>query len=167
MLFQELGKMKRSWIMTALIMIAVGVVMILCPVDYMGMLITVLGYILLILATVIVLNFLSSKKVLINYVALTGGLAVGLIGFFVLVQRREILPMLSLLFGLILVVTGLYDLFNAFMYTRRAGRTAWWILALLSLLTIAFGAILLINPWWETTAQLKLVIGVMMLYSSV
>ena len=167
MLFQELGKMKRTWIMTSLIMITVGLVMILCPVDYMGLLISVLGYVLLIVATVIVLGFLSSKKYLINYITLTGGLAIGLLGLFVLVQRREVLPMLGLLFGVILVVAGISDLFNAFMYARRAGRTAWWILALLSLLTIAFGAILLVNPWWETTAELKQVIGGMMLFSSV
>ena len=167
MLFQELGKMKRSWIMTSLIMIAVGFVMILCPVDYMGLLISALGYVLLILATVMVLGFLSSKKVLINYVTLTGGLAVGLLGLFVLVQRRDVLPMLSLLFGLILVVAGFNDLFNAFLYARRAGRTAWWVLAILSMLTIAFGVILLVNPWWETTAELKQVIGGMMLISSV
>ena len=167
MLFQELGKMKRSWIMTSIIMIAIGVVMIMCPVRYMGMLVSALGYVLLVAATVIILNFLSSKKVLINYIALTGALFVGLLGLFVLVHRRDILQILSLVFGLVLVIEGLSDLYNAFMYARRAGRTAWWVLAVLSALTIIFGLILLINPWWDTPAALKQVIGGMMLFSSV
>ena len=92
MLFQELGKMKRTWIMTSLILIAIGLVMIMCPVPYMGMLISALGYVLLVGATVMGLNFLSSKKALINYVVLTGGLFAGLLGLFVLVHRRDILP---------------------------------------------------------------------------
>ena len=167
MLFQELGKVKRTWIMTSIIMIAIGVVMIMCPVRYMGMLVSALGYILLVAATVMGLDFLSSKKVLVNYVGLTGGICVGLLGMFVLIERREVLPILSLLFGLILVVEGLSDLFNAFMYARRAGRAAWWILAVLSLLTIVFGLILLVNPWWDSPAVLKKVIGGMMLFSSV
>ncbi len=167
MLFQELGKMKRSWIMTSIIMIAIGVVMIMCPVRYMGMLVSALGYVLLVAATVMILNFLSSKKVLINYIALTGALFVGLLGLFVLVHRRDILQILSLVFGLVLVIEGLSDLYNAFMYARRAGRTAWWVLAVLSVLTVIFGLILLVNPWWDTPAALKQVIGGMMLFSSV
>ena len=167
MLFQELGKMKRSWIMTSIIMIAIGVVMIMCPVRYMGMLVSALGYVLLVAATVMILNFLSSKKVLINYIALTGTLFVGLLGLFVLVHRRDILQILSLVFGLVLVIEGLSDLYNAFMYARRAGRTAWWLLAVLSVLTVIFGLILLVNPWWDTPAALKQVIGGMMLFSSV
>ena len=167
MLFQELGKMKRTWIMTSIILIAIGIVMIMCPVQYMGMLISALAYILLVLATVMGLNFLASKKVLVDYVALTAGLFAGLLGLFVLVHRAEVLPMLGLLFGLVLLLEGINGVFNAFMYARRAGRTAWWVLALLSVVTALFGAILLVNPWWKVPADLKTVIGWMMLFSSV
>lgn len=166
MLFQELGKMKRTWIMTALILIAVGIVMIMCPVRYMGMMISALGYVLLVWATVMCLNYLASKKTLMNYVTLSAGLFVGLLGMFVLVHRREVLPILSLLFGLFLVFEGLSDLFNAFVYARRAGQAAWWFLAVLAILTIGFGVVLLTNPWWDTPAALKQVIGGMMLFAS-
>lgn len=166
MLFQELGKMKRSWIMTSLILIAVGIVMILCPVRYMRLMISALGYVLLVWATVLCLNYLSSSKTLMNYVSLAGALFIGILGLFVLVHRRDVLPTLGLLFGLFLVFQGLSDLFNAFVYARRAGHGAWWFLAILSVLTIAFGVILLFNPWWDSPAGLKQVIGGMMLFSS-
>ena len=100
MLFQELGKMKRSWIMTSLILIAVGIVMILCPVRYMRLMISALGYVLLVWATVLCLNYLSSSKTLMNYVSLAGALFIGILGLFVLVHRRDVLPTLGLLFGL-------------------------------------------------------------------
>ncbi len=167
MLFQELGKVKRSWIMTSIVMIVIGFVMILCPVRYVGMLISALGYVLLVLATYLVLAFLESKKVLINYAILTGGLIVGLLGIFVLVRRRDVLPVLGLVFGLVLVVEGIRDIFNAFMYVRRSGRKGWWVLAILSALTIVFGVMLLLNPWWNSPLVLKRVIGVMVLFSSV
>ena len=148
-------------------MIGIGILMIMCPVRYLGMLICAVGYILLVWAVTIGLDFMSSRKVLINYIYLTGGMLIGLLGLFVLVERREILPILSLLFGIFLVLGGFYDLFNAFMYARRAGRAAWWILAILSVITMACGLVLLINLWWDTTVQLKAVIGIMMLFSSV
>ena len=166
MLFQELGKMKRTWIMTALILIAVGIVMIMCPVRYMGMMISALGYVLLVWATVMCLSYLASKKTLMNYVTLSAGLFIGLLGMFVLVHRREVLPILGLLFGLFLVFEGLSDMFNAFVYARRAGQAAWWFLAVLAILTIGFGVVLLTNPWWDTPAALKQVIGGMMLFAS-
>lgn len=165
MLFQELGKMKRSWIMTSIILGAVGLVMIMCPVRYMGMLISGAGYALLVTAVVMILEFLSSKKVLINYVLLTGAILIGLLGMLVLIDRGDVLPMMSLLFGLGLIIEGLSDLFNAFMYTRRAGKSAWRILAVLSLLTILVGLILLMYRW-HSPVVLKRVIGGMMLFSS-
>lgn len=167
MLFQELGKMKRTWIMSSIVLMVVGIGMLICPDRYMGLMVSALGYVLLVLATVFVLDFLSSKKALINYVFVTIGLFVGLLGLFVEMRRSDVLPMLSLIFGLVLLIEGLYELFNAFVYARRAGRTAWGVLALLSVLTVLFGVILLINPWWRTPAVLKTVIGVMMMFSSV
>ena len=44
MLFEELSKIKRSSIMTSIILAAVGIVMILCPPLYVDSLVAVLGY---------------------------------------------------------------------------------------------------------------------------
>ncbi len=167
MLFQELGKMKRTWIMKSIIIIVIGIVIMMCPVAYLGMLVSALGYMLLVGAAVMVLDFISSKKVLVNYISLTGGLCAGLLGFFVLLQKLDVLPMLGLVFGLVLILEGISDLLNAFLYVRRAGSTAWGILAVLSGLTILFGLLVLFNPWWNSPEGLKQVIGFMLLFSSV
>ncbi|MDO5702228.1 MAG: DUF308 domain-containing protein [Lachnospiraceae bacterium] len=167
MLFQELGKVKRTWIMTSIVMITIAIIMIMCPVRYIGSLIATIGYLLLVWSVVTILDFISSKKVLINYIYLTGGLFLGLLGLFVLTNRLEVLPMLSLMFGLGLLAEGIADLFYSFMYTRRSGRTAWIVLVILSILTILCGLVLLTNPFWDTPVKLKLVIGLMLLFSSV
>ena len=36
MLFQELGKLKRSSIMTSIVLMAMGIVMVICPDRYTG-----------------------------------------------------------------------------------------------------------------------------------
>ena len=167
MLFQELGKMKRKWIMTSIIMMAVGIVMILCPERYSGMLITGAGYVLLVTATVMALGFLSCKKVLMDYVSLTGALVIGIVGLFVLVYRDNVLQTLSLLFGLLLILEGINDAFNTFMYARRAGRKGWWVLMVLAGILFVCGVILLTNPWWNRPAALMDVIGGMMMFSAV
>ncbi len=166
MLFQELGKLKRSMIMTSVIMMAVGILMLICPERYVSLLVVAAGYGLLILATVMGLEFLSSKKVLINYVYLTGSLLIGILGAAVLFYRKDVLQVLGLIFGIFLVVEGLNELFNTWKYARRAQRSGWWLLILLSLLLIVSGIIILTNPWWDTPGSLMKVIGAMMLFSS-
>ena len=167
MLSQELGRVKRIWIMTSIIMIAIGIVMIMCPVSFMNMFMSTLGYILLVAATVIMLEFAFSKKVLINYIILTGGILAALLGLFVLLQRLDLLPTLGFFFGLILVIVGIDDFVTAYTYARRAGAAAWVTLAVLAALTIAFGVFLILNPWWHSTEVLKNVIGCMLLITSV
>ena len=60
MLFQELSKLKRSSIMTSIILMAVGILMIICPPQYIDTLVSALGYGMVTLAAVMVMDFLSS-----------------------------------------------------------------------------------------------------------
>ena len=98
MLFEELGKLKRSSIMTSIIFIAVGIVMIMCPAQYVKSLVSVLGYGMEILAAVWILNFISGKKTLMSYVFLTGALIIALLGMAVLVFDNIVL-VIGIVFG--------------------------------------------------------------------
>ena len=92
MLFQELSKIKRSSIMTSIILVAIGIVMIMCPAQYVDSLVSVLGYVMVVAAIVMMLNFISAKKSLINYIKLVGSLiCTGVpVGFFVRRRRRKL-----------------------------------------------------------------------------
>ena len=166
MLFQELGKLKRSSIMTSIILMAVGIVMIMCPAKYVNALVSVLGYGMVILAAVWILDFISGRKALINYIYLTGALILELLGIAILVFDNIVL-LIGVVFGLILVGDGVLSIVNTWMYARRAQRKGWWVLILLSILMIMFGLIVLVNPWWREPTKLFDVIGGMLLFSSV
>ena len=165
MLFEELSKIKRSSIMTSIILVAVGIVMILCPPQYVDSLVAVLGYGMVIFAGVMILNYITAKKSLVNCVKFAGALAILLLGIAVLVFDNIVL-LIGVVFGLVLVADGLITMVNTWMYARRARLKSWWVLVLLSLLLIAGGVIILINPWWNEAIKLFDVIGVMLLFSS-
>ena len=167
MLFQELGKLQRSSIMTSIIMMAVGILMIMCPAQYVGALVSTLGYGILIFAAVMILDFISGKKVLMNYIYLTGALILALVGCAISVFESNVVRIIGLIFGLWLVADGIIGIVNTLMYVRRAGRQGWWVLVALSGLLILFGLIVLINPWWREPTALFDVIGGMLLFSSV
>ena len=165
MLFQELGKLKRSSIMTSIILMAVGIMMVICPPQYIDTLVSALGYGMVTLAAVMIMDFLSSRKVLMNYIYLTGALLLALLGIAVL-TLEDIVRVLGIVFGLVLIGIGGISLIRAWMFARRAELKNWWILAVLSGIMVVLGLLLLINPWWKEITQLFDVIGYMLLYSS-
>lgn len=167
MLFQELSKLKRSSIMTSIVLVAAGVLFMIWPEKYVGALIDAVGAILVVAATVMVLDFLGSNKTLIHFVYLTGALILGIAGTAVLLFDLDVLHVLSWLFGAILIVDGANSLMNTLIYARRAGRKGWWVLVPLSLLLVVCGVILVINLWWKTAGSLLNAIGLMLLLSSI
>ena len=165
MLFQELSKIKRSSIMTSIILVAVGIVMIMCPAQYVDSLVSVLGYGMVIFAAVMMLNFISAKKSLINYIKFAGALVMMLLGISVLVFSNIVL-IIGIVFGLVLIGDGILTIINTVLYVRRAQRKGWWFLVLLSVLMILAGLVILVNPWWSEPIKLFDVIGGMLLFSS-
>jgi len=166
MLFQELGKLKRSSIMTSIIMMAVGVLMIMCPAQYVSALVSTLGYAMVIFAAVWVLQFISGKRVLMNYIYLTGALIVALLGIAVLVLDN-IVGVIGLIFGLVAIADGASTIIHATTFVRRAESRGWKTLIVLGGLLVLFGLIVLINPWWNEPIKLFDVIGGMLLFASV
>lgn len=166
MLFEELGKIKRSSIMTSIILATVGIVMIMCPAQYVSSLVAVLGVGMIVLATVMILDFISGTKSLINYIKFTGALILLLIGLAVLIYENIVL-IIGIVFGLALIIAGGIGIFNACTYARRAERDGWWMLVVLSAVLVILGLTILINPCWSEPDKLFDVIGGALLFSSV
>jgi len=166
MIFQALNQLKRSSIMTSIILITAGVMMLICPEAYVPTVVSLFGAGLGILSVIGILDFISSKKVLINYITLTGWLLVGVLGTAIIIFEVDALKTISWLFGIALVLSGAGGLYNAFTYAKRSGMKTWWILVPLNALMIIFGLIVLVNPWWGTPALLFKAVGLMLLFSS-
>lgn len=167
MLFQELGKLKRSSIMTSIILVAIGVLMIMCPAQYVNALVSTLGYGALIFAVVMILDFISGRKALMSYVYFTVALILALLGVAIVMFETDVVRVIGLIFGLVLLGDGIVGIVNAWMYARRAGRKSWWVLIVLNALMILCGLVVLINPWWNEPTMLFDVIGGMLLFSSI
>lgn len=166
MLFESLDKIRRNSIMSAILLIALGIIVLICPKEYVGFLILILGYILTIISIVMMLNFMSSSKSIMEYLKFTAAIVLGIVGLCVLIFRHDIMNALAWLFGFLLILDGARTLFHSFTYARRSQRQGWWILTILSSLLIIAGLALFINPWWDTPDKLQKVIGGTVLFSS-
>lgn len=166
MIFQELTKLKRTTVMIAIVLIAIGVLMLICPEEYMTIMIGTLGDVMLIAAVLGILEFISSNRSMIRFVYLTGWIIMGIVGTAVMLFEIDTLYTVGWLFGAVLILGGLSNITIALVYAKRSGRKGWWILILLALLEIACGVIIFINPWWNTASKLFKVVGGMVLFSS-
>ena len=167
MLFESLDKLKRNSILSAILLIALGAIIIICPEPWIPSLMLVFGYVLLVIAIVMMLNFFSGKKSLMEYLKFTGALILFIVGTCVLIFRAQTLSVLAWLFGFLLILDGGRTMFHSFTYARRSKRKGWWVLTILSLLLIATGVIVFANPWWNTPDMLMKVIGCTVLFSAI
>ena len=166
MLFESLDKIRRNSIMSAILLIALGSVILICPESYIDTLVHLFGYTLIVISIIMILNFFSSNKSLIEYLKFIGALVIGIVGICVLVFNNDILKVLAWLFGFLLILDGARTMLHSFIYARRSERKGWWILSILSTLLIVAGIVLFVNPWWDTPNKLMKVIGGTVLFSS-
>lgn len=167
MLFDSLDKLKRNSIMSAILLVFLGAVIIICPRAYIPSLTLVFGYALVVISIVLMLRFMSSKKSLMEYIKFSGALILGIVGLAVLVYRSDIMRVLAWLFAFLLVLDGGRTMFHSFTYARRSQRKGWWVLTILSVLLIVTGVVLFLNPWWNTPVMLMKAIGCAVFFSAI
>ena len=167
MLFESLDKIKRNSIFSAILLVALGAVMLLCPEAYIKSFTLASGYLLVIVALVMMLDFFTSKKCLMDYILFVIALMILILGVCVLVFNKNIMEVLSKLFGILLVADGARTIFHAFTYARRSQRKGWWILVILSLLLMTAGVgIFCFNIFHSEYALMK-GLGGTVLFSSI
>ena len=143
-----------------------GILMVLCPEPYIVSMIGALGSVLLVFAILGVLEFLDSNRLMVDYMSLTWNLVVGIVGTAIIVFEVHSLYVVSLLFGVFLILTGILNFLNAFIYGKRSGRTGWWIMIILAMILVAFGIVILIHPNVTTLKSLFSQIGIILMISA-
>ena len=167
MLFEVLDKLRQQTIITTVLMMILGLLMLIVPVEYDGTLVTILGYIIILLGAVMIWDFIATEKKMIDYIMFTFALLLILLGIFILTSGDNILKVLSVLFGILLMIDGLHSGLHAWMYARRSGKKWWWILLILSIMLFGAGIVILNNPWWHTEHSFVTVIGGVILFAAV
>ena len=167
MIFEGLNSLRRSAIMTAIILLAFGVVLLMLPEKFLPSLIVAGGSVTIISSLELIFDFLSSKKALINFIYLTGAIALLIAGIAVLIFQDDVLFTLGFFLGLFLILTGIHGIIHAWVYARRSERKGWWSLIPLYVIQILFGIFIMANPWWHEQARFKQVIGWAIVFSAI
>ena len=126
MLFNSLNNLKRSMIMMIICLSFAGLTMFVVPTSYIPALGKILGFFFLVLSILKILDFVSSKKAMINYIGLTLGLLAGLFGILLFSIDGLFLTLLNWLTGTLPIILGIVGLYHALAFARRSVRKGWW-----------------------------------------
>lgn len=147
-----------------ILMIGIGVVLVIYPGQTMDIVIMVIGILLLVAGLVGVIMGLKSEGAYRAYTM--GGAAVSVVGGIIcLVQPGLIEHILPIVMGVLILLTGVFNIGNAFS-AKKAGASRWVVSLILALITVALGVVILVNL--DRTANLLATItGLVFIYNGI
>ena len=140
-----LKHLKWQEICSAIILAAIGGVLIFRPEVTMELLTKTIGILLIVIGAVFVLSFFLRRVPNIDNNNLVSGVIVIGIGIFVYMKQDLFAGFIPTLLGIGIVISGIFKLQRGFEI-RRMHRGSWAWVAVLGLVNILFGTLILLNP---------------------
>lgn len=155
---------KKEMVMTTIIYIVIGIILIVWP----GTTAKVVSYIIAGAITVSgVINLVKYARQDLISSSRGHSFAVGAVlvaaGIYLFLRPETIISIFPSILGLFVLVNGFMKLQNT-IDVARTGYEKWWAVFILSIVNIAIGIIVLVNPF-ETATLLIRIIGAGLVYS--
>ncbi len=162
-------KRNLNVILVALFEALIGVLLLVDPVSFTSAIIMVLGVALLIGGVISVIEYFRSEPMEASLRAtLAKGLAMLLAGGFLLLRPSWLIstfPVLTILYGLIILLSGLYKV-QWFADALRMKTGRWIVHAITAVVSIVCAVVILANPFASTYA-LWMFIGISLIVEAV
>lgn len=153
---------RRSSIAAAAVTILLGILLVCWPDRSVSFLCMLLGAAILITGLVYVLGWIARRREGVPAFFVLPGVILCALGVWLMTSPASVVMLIQYIFGVILIFHGVVDLQGAAALMRqRWGR--WWLDLLAALLTLALGAVILLNPF-GTFAALMILIGASLIF---
>lgn len=158
-----LKNLKANYMITAMICVVIGLVLIIWPGTSTQVVCMVLGGVLLGYGIIqVVLYLFLKERTLISQGMLILGIIFSVLGAWVLLKPEMIIMAVPVIMGIIIMIHGLHNAVQA-IDLKKMGYDKWWLALLFGLLTVAFGALLVFNPFKAVNTVVR-VIGAFLVY---
>ena len=148
-----------------IVLAVLGVTLIIWPNNAAELLTRIVGIAIVLLSVVEIIVFIVSKnKEAMEIIALVGSILFAAGGIFLIVNPGWLVGFFNIIFGVVICLYGLFGIVNSIAFARRAGGL-WWIGLILSVIAIAFAALIFMNPVWISNI-LMIAIGVSLLVAA-
>lgn len=159
---KEFFKQARSFsIVTIIASVIFGVVLLLFPEQSIKYISIAFGAVLILLGLAAVIQFFVKSA---NAFVLSLGIIVMIFGVIICAKYKTIVSFVELLFGLFLLFSGIVDFVTSLQSSVRA-TSSWWITLLLSVASVVFGVVSIIQPFAVTATLVRFIGAGLLIYA--
>lgn len=157
---EALKRIKADVILSALLCIALGVVLIVWSAETIKIMCWALAAGLVIIGVINIISYFRDKRMHMFSGVL--GLIVLLIGIWLFMRPDSVVSLIPIVIGVILAVHGIQDVKLA-IETKRNGYEKWWSILLMGIVSLVLGVLCVVYAFGLVTLALKF-IGVALIY---
>ncbi|SEF77281.1 Uncharacterized membrane protein HdeD, DUF308 family [Butyrivibrio sp. Su6] len=163
---ETLKKMKLNYVIEAIVMIAIGAVLIFWTEASLLIMARALAILLVIAGVIFVFSYFLHKE---RSIVMSGGFAMGVIiaaiGVWIFLKPDAFTDFIPKLFGVFILLSGLMNLGQTISLVSYR-YSLWWISLILAVGTIGMGAFLLFNP--KDAKEIAVtIIGIFLVYDGI
>ena len=156
---------RRSSMAAAGVTIALGLVLVCWPGQSARLLCLLLGAAVFVTGVIYLLGWVARRGENRPAVLLLPGVVLCAVGVWLMTSPESVVLLAQFVFGAILIFHGVVDIQGA-VALMRAGAARWWLDLALAALTVALGALIIVNPF-GTFAALITLIGFALIFDGV
>lgn len=155
-------KLRTAAYVTALLTIALGVVLVAWPMEVTGLICRVLGALLVVMGAVYIFGYFVEGR---GILAITGGLLFLLLGVWIFITPGSVVTLVPIVIGVVLLVHSLRD-FQMASEAKQNGSDRWMILFLLALLNCVFGVVCICDSFGIVSVAVR-ILGIALIYDGI
>lgn len=159
-MMDTMKRIKADMFLSALVCVALGVVLLIWPAETIDIFCKVLAAGLIIIGVVNIVSYFINRN-LHPFGAVLGPIVV-LVGVWIFARPESIVSLVPIVIGVMLCVHGVQDTKLAFE-TKANGYEKWWSMLLIALISLTFGILCIVNAFGIVTLALQF-IGVALIY---
>ena len=158
--------LKASYTVSAALCILFGLVLLIWPGTTTRIVCMLLGGVLLIYgAFQVVICLMNRERTFLSQGMLILGIVLSVIGLWILLRPDMIIMAVPVIVGVVILIHGVHNVIQA-VDLQRENYDKWWLALLLGILTVAFGGMLVFNPFAAVEMAVRM-IGISLIYDGV
>lgn len=158
-----LKKIKADVILSALVCVALGVVLLIWPSETIDIFCKVLAAGLVIIGVMNIVNYFRNRSM--HPFGGVLGVIVVIVGVWVFVRPESLVSLVPIVIGVILCVHGIQDVKLA-LETKENGYEKWWSMLIIAAISILFGGLCIVKAFGVVTLALQF-IGIGLIYDGI
>ena len=164
MFWSNMKSIRRSKVILAIFELIIGIILLVRPIDSLMAVVRLIGALLIVIGAFLILLFLAGEKAAAYKAGMVFGIILAAVGVGMEIHPDALVALIPTLIGILILISGLTNLFETFQLIGQTG-ARWGISLALAIVTILFGVLIFTKPFGLAGVVTSLV-GIAIIYDA-